>query len=103
MRRFSIRTSDGSGLHLRVGMAAFRGAGDLWGGILLLVALASVGLAVMGSDYLARQRTTGGPASRSSVVDTWHSPSVPGSATHSSRSSGQRICSNKFAGGCIRW
>jgi hypothetical protein len=52
MRRFSVRSLMALVFVCAVGMAAFRGAGDLWGGILLLVALAAVGAAVMGAVIL---------------------------------------------------
>jgi hypothetical protein len=52
MRRFSVRSLMAVVFVCAIGMAAFRGAGDLWGGILLLVALAAVGFAVMGAVIL---------------------------------------------------
>jgi hypothetical protein len=52
MRRFSVRSLMALVFVCAIGMAAFRGAGDLWGGILLLVALAAVGFAVMGAVIL---------------------------------------------------
>ena len=52
MRRFSVRSLMALVFICAIGMAAFRGAGDLWGGILLLVALTFVGFAVMGALIL---------------------------------------------------
>jgi hypothetical protein len=52
MRRFSVRSLMALVFVCAIGMAAFRGAGDLWGGILLLVALAAVSFAVMGAVIL---------------------------------------------------
>jgi hypothetical protein len=49
VRRFSIRTLMVLVLVSAVGLAALRSAGDLWAGMLLLLALASVGVAVMGA------------------------------------------------------
>jgi hypothetical protein len=52
MRRFSVRSLMALVFVCAIGLAAFRGAGDLWGGILLLVALAAIGFAVMGAVIL---------------------------------------------------
>src|SRR6516165_7090836 len=52
MRRFSVRSLMAVVFVCAIGMAAFRGTGDLWGGILLLIALAAVGFAVMGAVIL---------------------------------------------------
>jgi hypothetical protein len=52
MRRFSIRGLMAFVVISAVGLAALRNAGDLWAGMLLLFALASVGAAVMGAFIL---------------------------------------------------
>ena len=52
MRRFSIRTLMAFVLVSAIGLAALRNASDLWAGMMLLLALAAVGIAVMGSVIL---------------------------------------------------
>jgi hypothetical protein len=52
MRRVSIRGLMAFVLVSAVGLAAFRNAGELWAGMLLLAALAAVGAAVMGAVIL---------------------------------------------------
>src|SRR5437868_1966746 len=52
MHRFSIRTLMAFVLVSAVGLAALRNASDLWAGMMLLVALAAVGVAVMGAVIL---------------------------------------------------
>jgi len=52
MRRFSIRSLIALIIVLAVGLAALRDANELWAGMLLLVALAAVGFAVMGAAIL---------------------------------------------------
>jgi hypothetical protein len=49
MRRYSIRALMSFVLVSAVGLAAFRNASDLWAGMMLLVALASVGVSVLGA------------------------------------------------------
>jgi hypothetical protein len=52
MRRFSIRTLMSAIVVSAIGLAALRNASDLWAGIMLLVALAAVGVAVLGAIIL---------------------------------------------------
>jgi hypothetical protein len=52
MRRFSIRSLIVLIVVFAVGLAALRNANELWAGMLLLVALAAVGVAVMGAVIL---------------------------------------------------
>jgi MFS family permease len=52
MRRFSIRTLMAFVLVSAIGLAALRNANDLWAGMLLLLALAAVGAAMMGAVIL---------------------------------------------------
>jgi hypothetical protein len=52
MRRFSIRTLMAFVLVSAVGLAALRTAGDLSAGLLFLVALAAVGVAILGATFM---------------------------------------------------
>ena len=52
MRRFSIRTLMAFVLVSAVGMAALRNASDLWAGMMLMAALAAVGVAVLGAALM---------------------------------------------------
>ena len=52
MRRFSIRRLMAFIIVAAIGLAALRNANDLWAGMLLLVALAAVGFALMGAAIL---------------------------------------------------
>ena len=55
MRRFSIRTLMAFIVASAVGLAALRNANDLWAGMMLLFALASVGVAVLGASHMSGQ------------------------------------------------
>src|SRR6266436_1870509 len=59
MRRFSIRTLMAFVLVSAVGLAALRNASDLWAGMMLLVALAAVGVAVLGAVILRGRERCG--------------------------------------------
>src|SRR3954451_23074823 len=52
MRRLSIRSLMAFIVAAAVGLAALRNANELWAGMLLLVALAAVGFALMGAAIL---------------------------------------------------
>jgi hypothetical protein len=52
MRRFSIRSLMAFIIVAATGLAALRNANDLWAGSLLLLALAAIGIAVMGAVIL---------------------------------------------------
>jgi hypothetical protein len=52
MRHFSIRNLMACVLVSAVGLAALRNASDLWAGMMLLIALAAVGVAVLGAVIL---------------------------------------------------
>jgi hypothetical protein len=52
MRRFSIRALMIFVFVSGIGLAALRNANDLWAGMMMLVALAAVGVAVMGAVIL---------------------------------------------------
>ena len=54
-RRFSIRALMALVLVSAVGLAALRNANDLWAGMMLMVALAAVGISVMGAVILRGQ------------------------------------------------
>jgi hypothetical protein len=52
MRRFSIRSLMAFIIVAAIGLAALRNANDLWAGTLLLLALAAIGIAMMGAVIL---------------------------------------------------
>jgi len=52
MRRFSIRSLMAFIVVAAIGLAALRNANDLWAGTLLLLALAAIGIAMMGAVIL---------------------------------------------------
>ena len=52
MYRISIRTLMAFVVVSAVGLAALRAASDLWAGLLLLVALAAVGVAILGAAFM---------------------------------------------------
>ena len=52
MRRFSIQSLMAFIVVSAIGLAALRNANDLWSGMMLLIALAAVGVAVMGTVIL---------------------------------------------------
>jgi hypothetical protein len=52
MHRFSIRTLMAVVLVSAIGLAALKNANDLWAGMMMLIALAAVGVAVLGAINL---------------------------------------------------
>jgi hypothetical protein len=52
MRRISIRTLMACVLVAAVGLAALKNAGELWAGIMLLLALAAAGVAILGAALM---------------------------------------------------
>jgi hypothetical protein len=70
MRRFTIRTLMSAIVVSAIGLAALRNASDLWAGFMLLVALAAVGVAVLGAIILRGRTDVGGWVSPSSAAAT---------------------------------
>ncbi|MGP0068726.1 MAG: hypothetical protein ACLQGP_34635 [Isosphaeraceae bacterium] len=52
MRRRSIRTLMGFVVLIAIGLAALRNANELWAGLMMLLALAAVGVAILGAALL---------------------------------------------------
>lgn len=89
MRRFAISKLMVLVLISAVGLAALRSASDLWAGMMLLFALAAVGIAVMAAVILRGRERYWWAGFAFFAGGYLCLPSAPGSAIRSSPSSAQ--------------
>jgi hypothetical protein len=94
MRRFSIRSVMSFVIVSALGLAALRNADELWAGMVLLFAMGSVGVAVLGAVFLRGRERAWWAGFAFFAGGTWRSPSIPGLVTPSYPSSARR---NSFA------